>query len=421
LRPSRSTVQGYTGWSLRFESQAEDGFDFDILLSASHHRAEATFRPSRFSGPLIRQMTSGLLADRALWDSELDRAQKAGVEVVVSVDGDPRPDQEDFPPLNMRDLEIECVCRIPGHGGDVPKAVEQAAMACLGLVLACLEFVSSSDDGDLIFEGRLLTRTQTKYERSPLARLRCIMANGTKCRVCGLDFGEAYGDIGAGFIEVHHLESLSSIGHEHAVNPVTDLVPLCSNCHSMAHTSRPPVTPEELGLRLADGRLGLAVPGEQLGKADPVLTTQSSVHQIGKREEDEGSRILRLDLFTLSAKLGPGTLFVFARDSEGRETSCEISVDEIGSAIDLASAGLGSNVEVDTTTGRVDVQEGLVVLSLGSLALQGKQDEWESLLGSPAIDREMAEDRLGSSAALVFDAVGKAALTTASGPSDALP
>ena len=46
---------------------------------------------------------------------------------------------------------------------------------------------------------------------------------------------QMYGSFGENFIEVHHLKPISTYDGEHEVNPLTDLVPLCSNCHSMIH------------------------------------------------------------------------------------------------------------------------------------------------------------------------------------------
>ena len=46
-------------------------------------------------------------------------------------------------------------------------------------------------------------------------------------------FAKTYGDLGKEFIEVHHLHPVSEGVRE--VNPVEDLIPLCSNCHSMIH------------------------------------------------------------------------------------------------------------------------------------------------------------------------------------------
>ena len=64
--------------------------------------------------------------------------------------------------------------------------------------------------------------------------------------VCGKDFEEQYGSIGKGFIHVHHLTPISSIGKEYKLNIDKDLVPVCPNCHYMLHRKDPPYTPEEL-------------------------------------------------------------------------------------------------------------------------------------------------------------------------------
>ncbi|MCH1594383.1 HNH endonuclease, partial [Staphylococcus epidermidis] len=56
-----------------------------------------------------------------------------------------------------------------------------------------------------------------------------------------------YGDLGEGFIEIHHLKPMFSIKREIKVNPQKDLVPLCSNCHKMIHrNTKKPLTIKEL-------------------------------------------------------------------------------------------------------------------------------------------------------------------------------
>ncbi len=65
--------------------------------------------------------------------------------------------------------------------------------------------------------------------------------------VCGFNFGEVYGHIGTGFIHIHHLHPLSLKDEGYLVNPTTDLVPVCANCHAMLHRKSPtPYTPAEL-------------------------------------------------------------------------------------------------------------------------------------------------------------------------------
>lgn len=74
-----------------------------------------------------------------------------------------------------------------------------------------------------------------RYERDPEARRACIAHRGTNCSACGFSFELAYGEIGADFIHVHHVVPASQLGNGYVLDPLTDLVPLCANCHAMAH------------------------------------------------------------------------------------------------------------------------------------------------------------------------------------------
>ncbi len=94
---------------------------------------------------------------------------------------------------------------------------------------------SISDPNNLIPEGAKSRVTVNRYERNPEARQLCIKAKGCTCAVCGMNFEEVYGPIGKDFIHVHHVIPISEIGQSYEVNPVTDLVPVCPNCHAMLH------------------------------------------------------------------------------------------------------------------------------------------------------------------------------------------
>nr|WP_244996061.1 HNH endonuclease [Eubacterium callanderi] len=56
--------------------------------------------------------------------------------------------------------------------------------------------------------------------------------------ICGFDFEEKYGEYGKDFIEVHHIKPLSNMKNEEVINPETDLVCVCPNCHRMIHRKR---------------------------------------------------------------------------------------------------------------------------------------------------------------------------------------
>jgi 5-methylcytosine-specific restriction protein A len=74
-----------------------------------------------------------------------------------------------------------------------------------------------------------------RYERDPEARRACIAHYGTSCAACGFSFEVGYGDVGRGVIDVHHTVPVLQLDNNYRLDPVTDLVPLCANCHTMAH------------------------------------------------------------------------------------------------------------------------------------------------------------------------------------------
>jgi hypothetical protein len=91
-------------------------------------------------------------------------------------------------------------------------------------------------------EGAAIEMTLTRYERDSAARDACLNHHGFRCAVCGLLFSEKYGEIGEKFIHVHHVNPLAEAGTERELNPVTDLIPVCPNCHAMIHRRNPPLT-----------------------------------------------------------------------------------------------------------------------------------------------------------------------------------
>ncbi|MDC0664374.1 DUF3427 domain-containing protein [Marinobacter sp. SS21] len=102
-------------------------------------------------------------------------------------------------------------------------------------------------------EGQRTKVLVNRYERDRNARDACVQHFGTRCKVCELDFGEKYGDIGEGFIHVHHTVPVSDLGEEYIVDPRQDLVPVCPNCHAMLHRRNPPYSVDELRHLLDQG------------------------------------------------------------------------------------------------------------------------------------------------------------------------
>ena len=90
-------------------------------------------------------------------------------------------------------------------------------------------------ENSLFPEGAKKTVQVNRYERNPEARAKCIEIHGARCKICEMSFAETYGTFAKDFIHVHHITSLSEISDNYEVNPETDLIPVCPNCHAMLH------------------------------------------------------------------------------------------------------------------------------------------------------------------------------------------
>jgi 5-methylcytosine-specific restriction protein A len=110
--------------------------------------------------------------------------------------------------------------------------------------------VLSFEESQLLKEGKVIQVYVDRYERNQKARLKCIDNFGDKCYVCGFDFGKVYGDIAKGFIHVHHIRQLSEIKEEYKVDPLIDLIPVCANCHSVIHVTKPAMTIQKIKRRV---------------------------------------------------------------------------------------------------------------------------------------------------------------------------
>jgi 5-methylcytosine-specific restriction protein A len=95
-----------------------------------------------------------------------------------------------------------------------------------------------SEEEHFYTDGTVKEYFGKRYERKPENRKKAIALHGLHCFVCDFNFEKTYGERGKDFIEVHHVNPLSTIKEKVVINPVTDLVPVCSNCHRMIHRKK---------------------------------------------------------------------------------------------------------------------------------------------------------------------------------------
>ena len=119
------------------------------------------------------------------------------------------------------------------------------------LILPLLTPSSSNTPDEIIspeqyYEGAYQKISVNSYERNIRARRECIAHHGLSCAICRFNFGNRYGELGEGYIHVHHVVPLSKIGKEYTVDPVKDLIPLCANCHAMVHRTGTTLTVDQV-------------------------------------------------------------------------------------------------------------------------------------------------------------------------------
>ncbi len=108
------------------------------------------------------------------------------------------------------------------------------------------------DEAKSLKEGAKKQITVNAYERNPVARNACInyykkKNNGIlKCEICGFDFASVYGSEFSEKMHIHHLVEIATIGEEYEIDAIKDLLPVCPNCHMIAHSRKPAYSPEEI-------------------------------------------------------------------------------------------------------------------------------------------------------------------------------
>jgi len=115
---------------------------------------------------------------------------------------------------------------------------------------------NSYNDEQKYFEGKINSRVKEVFtlSRNALARKKCLEYyfpdnKNYNCILCGFEFEKQYGSLGKNFIEVHHIEShttKSKTEGKHEINPIKELIPICSNCHTIIHREKPAISIEKM-------------------------------------------------------------------------------------------------------------------------------------------------------------------------------
>lgn len=257
-----------TGLPFTGRRRRSDGQD-EIELVPAGHQAGDTFRirstlrwrsvivhfePGAYAAGLVEAMRSASPGARMLCTSVLDASVLDGAEIVVSSDGVTGPIAgsafwtsrwSNFRiQLTRGQLEVN-TGNPAGDREQLLKWTGRLAAAMLALMPVETDDVAGEDLSGFP-EGAKLLVTVNRYERDRRNRAAALAIHGFRCLACDRLMSDDYGEVAATLIEVHHLKPVSEVGPGYIINPATDLVPLCPNCHAVAHLRSPPLTLDEL-------------------------------------------------------------------------------------------------------------------------------------------------------------------------------
>jgi len=207
------------------------------------------------------RLKRGAVADTAACQQILEHIRGRGTDEGISriedlFEGFP-PVRKQLPTLKAMRMDLRHMANLRESGArpENKGLIELGSLVDAEMVHDYPDEIGSHEK---IMEGARRQVTVNAFERSRAARESCIRRWGLACTVCGFDFEETYGGRGAGFIHIHHLRPLASIGAEYELNPVEDLRPVCPNCHAMIHRFEPALTLEEVRHLIEDMRQGAA-------------------------------------------------------------------------------------------------------------------------------------------------------------------
>ena len=214
--------------------------------------------------------------------------------------------------------------------------------------LGFTEFTSDPDQADAYVEGERQSRETTFFTRNAQLARDARAYHGTICQTCGFDFGAVYGELGAGYIECHHLNPLGEQGGNAQEVTVREVAVLCSNCHRIIHHRRPALSIEllaehpERGEFSCAGRVHLA----GSGRGGPVVDDTDDLID-GERDDAEHEMAFDLECAADAEKSGAELVFQTGVDAFGHGAEIVDQVVEVGpvdelQALDFAAPfGLG--------------------------------------------------------------------------------
>lgn len=214
-------------------------FGFQIEFKYELGVARATLGLDKLAAPLISSINVFTSQNWPVIESLLAALDKNRISIQVLNQGKK---------VSSSDHVFDGALQIDGRA--VSDELDESATELLSTIVSIFGFMAGEEDNQEFLEfreeGAAKQVWARKYERSRFNRNLAIQIHGLTCLGCGFNFEKFYGIVGDGIVEIHHLEPVHLMEAVRVVDPRTELVPLCSNCHTLVHKIDPPYTLREL-------------------------------------------------------------------------------------------------------------------------------------------------------------------------------
>ncbi len=278
---------GETCYTCAPKNEDQSFFEVKIYI---HNRIRiiSEVSPQKHARPLLETYSKASVEKRFLFFDYFNMLEELGAKIKFLVNGSAKFSAENWP-TDWRMFSCR-ITKIPltddNDWADEFDILSNWLKHTINLfyTLLTIKDVDPYTDGDASFcvresvgtmgylEGNLTKVTVNKYERNPINRELCLSKKGYCCCVCGFNFREHYGLIGKKFIEVHHVIPVSQLGANYIINIDDDLVPVCSNCHSMLHRTDPPLLPEKLKSIIEESKKSILMGMVYSGNVESVIS-----------------------------------------------------------------------------------------------------------------------------------------------------
>lgn len=246
---SLSVVDGEEQYTC-YPTNSEDIFFAVKAYIHDQIRLVVEIAPQKNAGAILNDMAHADNSRRKIFFQYIDVLNSEKAKISFSINNELITNEKPWPE-NWRFFRCRMdLIPIPEVGGEEELSSLLAEWLIHGtaLILSLLTVEEDVPCSNLTpeQEGEAKEIISKRYERSRVNREICLAHKGYSCHACGFNFLERYGQLGKDYIEVHHTTPVSEMGDNYKLDIDRDLVPVCSNCHSMIHRRNPPLSIEEL-------------------------------------------------------------------------------------------------------------------------------------------------------------------------------